>query len=165
MRQATDASRNPVVMRFIREELGGSGIHSPIDLEGFRKRYSSKYTELVRKCCNRGGCFDEVVRRFHNLRPGTVVPAKFYSYTSKELRLENGVAEFLSEYHHVLLLLAIGGWVRFTEQFTFAPKLYEKISGNIPVRKHERYRRFLVEIQGAKCFYCPTEKDADSGGW
>lgn len=59
----------------------------------------------------------------------------------------------------MLFLLAVGGWVRFTEQFTFAPKLYEKIAGDIPVRKHERYRRFLTEIQGTKCFYCQTERE------
>lgn len=159
VRQATDASRDPVIMRFIRDELKESGIHSPIDVEGFKKCHASKYMELVRKCCNRGGCFDEVVPRFHNLGPGTVTPVKLYSYTSKQLKLEDGVADFLSEYHHVLFLLAVGGWVRFTEQFTFAPKLYEKIAGNIPIRKHERYRRFLKEVQGEKCFYCQTEKE------
>jgi hypothetical protein len=45
------------------------------------------------------------------------------------IRLRTGVAEFLRDYSRTLQLLAIGGWVRFTEQFTAAPRLYEKIVG------------------------------------
>ena len=53
----------------------------------------------------------------------------------------------------------MGGWVEFTEQFPFAPRLYEKIAGITPVRRHERYRSFLVKIQGLQCFYCGGQKD------
>jgi len=56
VRQATDASRDPVIMRFIREVLKENGVLSPIDLERFKKHYPTKYNELVSKCCNRGGC-------------------------------------------------------------------------------------------------------------
>jgi len=60
-----------------------------------------------------------------------------------------------------LQLLAIGGWVRFTEEFTFAPRLYEKIAGILPNRKHEQYRSFLLDFQGPRCFYCGLETEVD----
>jgi hypothetical protein len=108
-------------------------------------------------CCNRGGCFDEVIPRFHHLRGGGTVPAVLYTHVGNSLTLSSGVREFLLGYHRTLQLLAVGGWVKFTEQFTFAPRLYEKISGITPDRKHERYRNFLLEFQGTKCFYCELE--------
>ena len=62
---------------------------------------------------------------------------------------------FLKEYSDVIEDLAIGAWVRFTEQYTNAPRLYEKIKGARPERKHlAHYRRFLLEFHGNQCFYC-----------
>jgi hypothetical protein len=71
--------------------------------------------------------------------------------------LNGSARQFLATQHRVLSLLAVGGWVKFTEQYTFAPKLYEKIAGAPPERKHERYRAFLVALQGTRCFYCDAE--------
>jgi hypothetical protein len=54
----------------------------------------------------------------------------------------------------VLEHLAIGAWVRFTEQFSTAPRLYEKIAGTPPMRRQQSYRTLLVELQKGRCFYC-----------
>jgi hypothetical protein len=43
---------------------------------------------------------------------------------------------FLHQHSRVLELLSLGSWVQFTEQFTTAPRLYEKIAGLPPERKH-----------------------------
>ena len=71
--------------------------------------------------------------------------------------LNDGARQFLSGHHRVLSLLSVGWWVKFTEQYTFAPRLYEKIAGAPPERKQERYRSFLTTVQGMRCFYCGLE--------
>jgi hypothetical protein len=105
------------------------------------------------ECSGRGGCFDEVIPRFHSVA-GDGVRDEFYVRVGDYLHLREGVVGFLRSDYRVLQLLAIGGWVRFTEQFTFVPRLYEKIAGLPPERKHSRYRNFLVTIQDNNCFYC-----------
>jgi hypothetical protein len=109
------------------------------------------------KCCAKGGCFDEVVPRFHNVRRGRALIARLYEQAGDELMLNDRVRQFLTGNHRVLDLLAIGGWVKFTEQYSFAPRLYEKVAGMPPERKQERYRAFLVALQGTKCFYCGAQ--------
>jgi hypothetical protein len=152
VRQATDPTRDPVIMRFIRQEAAELTL-SPHALVGeYRKKYSKRYDTLLKSCCDLGGCFDEVIPRFHNVHRGHV-RAPLYDAGENGLRLKTGVAEFLRNYSRTLQLLAIGGWVRFTEQFTTAPRLYEKIAGLSPERKQQRYRKFLAEQQ-QQCFYC-----------
>jgi hypothetical protein len=154
IRQATDPTRDPVIMRFIRDEVAELKLSSRVSVHDYEGRYPSNHKKLIAMCCNRGGCFDEVIPRFHNLRGGATVPAVMYTHVGNVLNLRSGVRAFLQGYYRTVQLLAVGGWVQFTEQFTFAPKLYEKISGITPDRKHERYRDFLLEFQGSKCFYC-----------
>jgi HNH endonuclease len=50
--------------------------------------------------------------------------------------------------------VAVSGWVRFTEQFTSAPKLHGKINGT-DIRRGtvSRWRNTLLGIQNGKCFY------------
>jgi hypothetical protein len=159
VRQATDPTRDPVVMRFIRQEVAALGLSSNTRLQNYTKEHRGRYTELLSKCCRLAGCFDEVIPRFHNLRGGAAVPAILYRCADQQILLEEGAIEFLSAYHRTLQLLALGSWVQFTEQFTFAPRLYEKIAGVSPERKHERYRSFLLQIQGTDCFYCGCHND------
>jgi hypothetical protein len=159
VRQATDPTRDPVVMRFIRGEIFDLRLSSNTRLSHYIQKYGVRYKMLLQSCTEAGGCFDEVVPRFHNLRGGGLTPSVLYTYSKDELKLENGVIDFLSGHHRTLELLALGSWVEFTEQFTFAPRLYEKIAGVEPERRHERYRGFLSEIQGGKCFYCQEQHD------
>lgn len=81
------------------------------------------------------------------------VLAPLYDTGENGLRLKTGVAEFLKDYSRTLQLLALGGWVGFTEQFTAAPRLYDKIAGLPPERKQYRYKKFLSQQQH-RCFYC-----------
>jgi len=81
------------------------------------------------------------------------VRAPLYDAREDGLWLKAGATEFLRKYSRTLQLLAIGGWVRFTEQFTAAPRLYEKIAGLPPERKQQGYKKFLAHQQ-QQCFYC-----------
>jgi hypothetical protein len=157
VRQATDPTRDPVIMRFIREEVSTLGLGSSYRFENFRERHADRYRELLEKCCAKGGCFDEVIPRFHNVRRGRLPIEQIYAQAGDGVVLNDGAGQFLTNHHRVLNLLAVGGWVKFTEQYSFAPRLYEKIAGIPPERKQERYRAFLVALQGTRCFYCEAE--------
>jgi len=152
VRQATDPTRDPVIMRFIRQQATELSLSPNILVREYRRKYPKRYETLLKSCCDVGGCFDEVIPRFHNVHRGHV-RAPLYDAEEDGLRLKTGVAVFLKDYSRTLQLLAIGGWVRFTEQFTTAPRLYEKIAGLPPERKQHRYRKFLSEQQ-QQCFYC-----------
>jgi hypothetical protein len=152
VRQATDPTRDPVIMRFLRREAAELRLSPNCPVGKYRRIYPKNYGTLLKSCCDLGGCFDEVLPRFHNVHRGHV-RAPLYDAGENELTLRTGVAEFLRDYSRTLQLLAIGGWVRFTEQFTTAPRLYEKIAGLPPERRPHRYRAFLSE-EHKQCFYC-----------
>jgi len=134
VRQATDPTRDPVIMRFIRREAAELRLSPNRPVGKYRRTYQNRYETLLKSCCDVDGCFDEVIPRFHNVHRGHV-RAPLYDAGENGLSLKAGVAEFLRDYSRTLQLLAIGGWVRFTEQFTTAPRLYEKIAGLPPERK------------------------------
>ena len=160
VRQATDPIRDPVIMKFIRQEVTQLGLPSSTRLSDYQRAHGDRYEALIAKCSAPGGCFDEVIPRFHNIRGGGCVPAILYKCIGKQLKLQEHAPEFLDDYHRALRLLAVGSWVEFTEQFTFAPRLYQKIAGTPPERRHERYRQFLNQFEDRKCFYCGTETAA-----
>ena len=61
---------------------------------------------------------------------------------------------FLIAYRRLIDYVAVSGWVRFTEQFTSAPKLHDKIEGTTVQRGAvSRWRVPLLEMQNRKCFY------------
>ena len=97
------------------------------------------------------------------------VPAKTYSglytYTGKEGRagelveLTGESRQFLIEYRRLVDYVAVSEWVRFTEQFTAAPKLHDKIDGTTVRRGAvSQWRNALLEIQNGKCFYDETHE-------
>jgi hypothetical protein len=85
VRQATDPTRDPVIMRFIRDEVAELTLPSTFGVFDHASRHSPRYEKLVAMCCNRGGCFDEVIPRFHNLRGGATVPAVLYTRAGNSL--------------------------------------------------------------------------------
>jgi len=157
IRQATDQARDPVIMRFIRDVLPpmASSMHGA--REKFRKNNPQEYQEILDRCCRPGGCFDEVVPRLHTIRRRQVdAPLYDFDMQKRELHLRPRARQFLQEYREVVELLSIGGWVRFTEQYTTQPRLYEKISGIKPERHALRYQALLHSYRGGICFYCET---------
>src|SRR5512143_1991740 len=45
------------------------------------------------------------------------------------IKLTNGGRQFLIDYKKLVDYVAVSGWVRFTEAFTSAPRLHDKIGG------------------------------------
>ncbi len=103
--------------------------------------------------------FDDVIPRFHQVR-GVPISPKIYSFTGgvgrtgEIIELASESRRFLIEYGKLIDYVAVSGWVRFTEQFTSAPKLHLKIEG-AKVRRGNisQWCGVLLKIQKGKCFY------------
>jgi hypothetical protein len=62
--------------------------------------------------------------------------------------------KFLIGYKKLVDYVAVSGWVRFTERFTSAPRLHDKIDGaNLGRGAVSRWRNSLMAIQDGRCFY------------
>jgi hypothetical protein len=102
--------------------------------------------------------FDDVIPRFHKVR-GEPISPNIYNYAGSERRVGDLIELtpegrcFLIEYRSLIEYVAISGWVRFTEQFTSAPKLHDKIEG-MKLRRGavSQWRSALVEIQNGNAF-------------
>jgi len=153
IRQATDPSRDPVVMRLIRE----LSLAPRTTFTQFRRRSPALIRALIARLSHPGTecCLDEVVPRFHQV--GGNPPAMLYSYQNvgDPLMLSSSSLEFLTGNYEVLRLLAIGRWVRFTEQYSSAPRLYEKIQNAAKRKPLARQGRALQQVgEAVTCFYC-----------
>jgi 5-methylcytosine-specific restriction endonuclease McrA len=73
----------------------------------------------------------------------------------------SGAADWLREHRLAVRQLATGAWVRFTEEFSAAPRLYQKLAGQRPQRKPLVGHRDTLEKGGRSCFYCGRD-DAPS---
>jgi hypothetical protein len=87
IRQATDPTRDPVVMKFIRREAEELKLSPNYSLEKYRQAFPMRYSDLVNRCCQNGGCFDEVIPRFHVVHRQVIQPA-IYGYSKNELFAE-----------------------------------------------------------------------------
>jgi 5-methylcytosine-specific restriction endonuclease McrA len=118
-------------------------------------RRSDRYEKLVARVA--GKAFDDVIPRFHTVARRNVEP-RLYEIDGKDIIVGEKERMFLRENHKALDLLAVGAWVKFTEPFTSAPRLYEKIQGLEPTRSTlTPYRRFLLSLEEPRCFYCAEQ--------
>ena len=110
-----------------------------------------------------GEAFDDVIPRFHNVPGGKARPA-LYKREDGGIRIGADARVFLNANHKALDLLAIGSWVKFTEKFSSAPRLYEKIQGLKFKRSALKpYKEFFQTVLGeTNCFYCGREAQAQS---
>ena len=77
------------------------------------------------------------------------------SFSPEHEAFRSEVRAFLRRNSKTLDLLALGAWVKFTERYTSAPRLYEKIQGLEPSRSGLKlYRQFLISRGVPHCFYC-----------
>lgn len=156
VRQASDTNRDPVIVRLVRGAVTKYQVSSDASLEEFRAEQPTACEQLIDQAWRRGGCLDEVLPRFHNV-DGLEVSPKLFERHDTSIELSPDSVLFLGSNHRVLRLLAVGAWVRFTEQFTNAPRLYEKIWGVRPSRRSLlTYLETLVTLQGGRCFYCAS---------
>ena len=139
VRQGTNPDKDPTVMRLIRDLLDTQRISEKTTLQGFQA--TDGYKRLVRQVAREA--FDDVIPRLHIVRGGEQKPT-LYEQEGEVIRIGDRTWEFLKSHSQVITQLAIGGWVEFTEQFTSAPKLFQKIQGVNPSRAAlSFYRRFL----------------------
>jgi hypothetical protein len=137
IRQGIDPDKDPIVMVLIRQ-LANSGIIRPGERLGdFKNRMPRQYSKLVDTVSR--AAFDDVIPRFHIIH-GAQISAKLFTFSGQigkvgnEIELTNAGRQFLIQYRKLIDYVAIAGWVRFTERFTSAPRLYDKISG-VKVKK------------------------------
>jgi hypothetical protein len=156
IRQGIDPDKDPVVMKKIRELMDAGDIRHGDSLHDVKIRKPEKFKMLAARVAKEA--FDDVIPRFHKVRGEPIAP-NIFNYTGSEGRVGDLIEltpegrRFLIEYHRLIEYVAISGWVRFTEQFTSAPKLHDKIEGTSFRRGAvSNWRNVLQEIQNGKCF-------------
>jgi hypothetical protein len=120
------------------------------------KEHKALVSQVVR------GAFDDVIPRFHIVRNAEIDP-KLFTFTGKPgkagdvMELTDGGREFLIQYKRLIDYVAVSGWVRFTEGFSSAPMLHDKIDGfDLKRGSVSQWREALMFIQNGTCFYDPT---------
>lgn len=150
VRQGTNPDKDPRVMRRIRDLLTSGTISEKTSIEAFSK--TEEHKALIKQVAREA--FGDVIPRLHNVRGGQWKPT-LYQEEKDGLRIDETRRDFLKSHSRVILQLAIGGWVEFTEQYTSAPKLFQKIQGTAPNRTAlASYRSFLIPYSSNLCFYC-----------
>ena len=103
--------------------------------------------------------FDDVIPRFHIVHGAPISPSIF-TFTQEKgkagdtIEFTKGSRQFLIDYKKLVEYVAISGWVRFTEQFTSAPRLHDKIDGtNVRRGAVSQWCNSLMAMQNGKCFY------------
>jgi hypothetical protein len=73
---------------------------------------------------------------------------------NESIELTSGGRQFLIDYGKIVDYVAVSGWVHFTEGFTSAPRLHDKLDGGDLKRGPiSQWRNALLTIQSGKCFY------------
>ena len=132
LRQSTDPDGDPIVMKLIRRRLHAGTIVEGESLAEFKHRSPQEHQVLLEQIAQRA--FDDVIPRFHIVRGVPKTPA-IYQFTGHPghagdtIKLTPDGRQFLIEHKKLIDYVAVSGWVRFTEQYTSAPRLHDKIDG------------------------------------
>src|SRR5262245_28297707 len=132
----------------------------------FQKRLPKEYERLVHRVERK--CFDDVIPRFHTVR-GAPIATRIFTFTGVEgktgdtIELTGGGRRFLIAYTKLVDYIAVSGWVWFTEGFTSAPRLHDKISG-IDIKRSavSKWRGALAAMQSGRCYYDDSHDMASS---
>jgi hypothetical protein len=151
VRQGIDPAKDPVVMRMIRTLASDKPLSRIDGAVAFAKQDAVGYSALVANVARQA--FGDVIPRFHMVRRHEVRP-RLYKVSSAGIFVESAAATFLAAHADLLRFLAVAAWVKFTQPYSDAPRLFEKISGQRPERKTGSYRSGLSRVDEAKCFYC-----------
>ena len=144
-------------MKLIRQLVNAGTITQGETLTDFKRRMPDEHNTLLAGVAREA--FDDVIPRFHTVRGAPIAPAIF-TFTGRigkagdTIELTHGGRQFLIDYKKLVDYVAVSGWVRFTEQFTSAPRLHDKIDGtNLERGAVSRWRESLMAIQDGRCFY------------
>ena len=149
-------------MKRLRELMDAGFIGHADSLNDFQKHWPEKHKGLVARIAREA--FDDVIPRFHKVR-GDLIDPCIYVYSGTEgsvgesIKLTSESRRFLMNYRMLIDYVAVSGWVRFTEQFTSAPKLHIKIEGTRVQRGTiSQWVGALIQLQSGKCFYDETHE-------
>jgi hypothetical protein len=166
IRQGTDPDKDPIVMKLVRQLVNAGMITQGERLRDFQRRMPGEHQKLLTGVAR--GAFDDVIPRFHIVHGVPIAPAIF-TFTGKvgkagdTIELTRGGRQFLSDYRKLIDYVAVSGWVRFTEGFTSAPRLHDKIEGtNLRKGAVSQWRDSLLLMQNGRCFYDESHDMASS---
>jgi hypothetical protein len=160
IRQGIDPDKDPIVMVLIRQLASAGTITHGEKLRDFQRRMPGKHKALLDKVAR--DSFDDVIPRFHTVHSAPIAPAIFtftgrVGNTGDTIELTSGGRQFLVDYAKLIDYVAVSGWVRFTEGFTSAPRLHDKIGGtNLRKGAVSQWREALMAIQAGRCFYAES---------
>jgi len=157
IRQGIDPDKDPIVMVLIRRLVEAGKINPGETLKDFERRTPGEHKTLLAGIAREA--FDDVIPRFHIVHGSPVAPAIF-RFTGRAgkagdaIELTNSGRQFLIGYKKFIDYVAVSGWVRFTEGFTSAPRLHDKIDGsNLRKGSVSQWREPLMVMQDGRCFY------------
>jgi hypothetical protein len=156
LRQSTDPDRDPVIMKRIRQLMKAGTITQGETLQKFEQRMPEEHKALLDRVEREA--FDDVIPRFHIVRDRPTV-SPIFTFAGKPgkagatIELTHGGRQFLIDNKRHVDYVAVSGWVRFTEQFTSAPRLHDKIENSKKRGAVAQWREPLKAIQHARCFY------------
>jgi hypothetical protein len=157
IRQSIDPDKDPVVMKLIRQLANAGTITHGEALNDFQRRAPGAHKRLLAEVAKEA--FDDVIPRFHAVHGAQIEPAIFtfagrVGNAGNTVELTNGGRQFLIAYKKLVDYIAVSGWVRFTEGFTSAPRLHDKIAGtNLRRGTVSHWRNLLMAMQNGRCFY------------
>jgi hypothetical protein len=157
IRQGIDPDKDPIIMVLVRRLVEAGKIRLGETLKEFEKRMPEEHKTLLAQVARRA--FDHVIPRFHNVRGVSIALAifTFKGVTEKAgdiIELTRDGRRFLIDYRKLIEYVAVSGWVRFTEAFTSAPRLHDKIDGaDLKRGAVAQWRSPLSAMQNGKCFY------------
>jgi hypothetical protein len=155
VRQSTDPTREPVAYKWALQLAAELRLQPGQPLSAAKAADPAAVRQLVDRLADRGGCLDEVVPRFNRVKKETVRAPLFRpAEDQRSLILAPGANEWIGSHRLPMRQLATGAWVRFTEAFSVAPRLYEKLAGVSATRRSlAGHGRALRQIDD-RCFYC-----------
>jgi hypothetical protein len=166
IRQGIDPDKDPIVMVLIRQLVEAGKIRFGEALKDFERRMPEEHKTLLAAIARQA--FDDVIPRFHIVH-GKQIDPEIFTFTGvpgkvgDSIELTNGGRQFLMDYKTFIDYVAVSGWVRFTERFTSAPRLHDKIDGtNVKRGAVTQWCDFLRLIQNGRCFYDESHDMASS---
>ena len=152
LRQATVPNKNPVIMRLIKTEAQQLGLPGECTFSQYINNHEKRAAKLIGTISRE--TFKDVIPRFHKIRGIETLNAPLFEGLKDNIRLTEASRYFLERHWRVVELLAIGGWAKFTEQYSSAPRLFEKIEGSAKRKNLSKYRKYLLTLHDGQCFYC-----------
>jgi hypothetical protein len=157
VRQGIDPDKDPIVMTLIRKMAVAGKIRQGESLYAFKRRTPEEFGMLIGRVTK--DAFDYVIPCFHTVRGSPVIPA-IYSFTGREgnagdtIELTKGGRQFLIDNGKLVDYIATSGWVRFSESYTSAPRLHDKIGGaKLKRGSVSNWRNSLMTLQSGECYY------------